>query len=106
MEVCKGDRSAFSPPKDRLVSCLLYKEGSKGSGGKVVRGEDTFRPSQVYTSLLLLPEKKKRSTSIFGGHMTYIISAQNSRIPGVSGNSSVPFPFLRLPTVFTFFFPR
>lgn len=60
MEVCKGDRSAFSPPKDRLVSCLLYKEGSKGKGGRLVRGEDTFRLPQVYTSLLILPEKKKQ----------------------------------------------
>lgn len=59
MEVCKGDRSAFSPPKDRLVSCLLYKEGNQGSGGRVVR-EDTFRLHQVYTSLLPPPEKKKQ----------------------------------------------
>lgn len=89
MEVCKGDRSAFSPPKDRLVSCLLYKEGNESSGGGV-RGEDTFtgRLPQIYTSLLLPSINKKQIN--FGGHSTCIISAQNNWIPGVHGNSFCP----------------
>lgn len=29
MEACKGDRSAFLPPKDRLLPCLIRREGSE-----------------------------------------------------------------------------
>lgn len=105
MEVCKGDRSAFSPPKDRLVSCLLYKEGNKSSGGGV-RGEDTFtgRLPQIYTSLLLPPINKKQIN--FGGHLTCITSAQNKWIPGVHGNSFCPTFLSQATYCFHLFPPR
>lgn len=48
MEVCKGDRSAFSPPKDRLVSCLIYKEGNKGSRGGEQLEKEMLRLPHLY----------------------------------------------------------
>lgn len=59
MEVCKGDRSAFSPPKDRLVSCLTYKEGNKGSwqGGGQRRTYVSIPPSLHFPSSTTWKEK-------------------------------------------------
>lgn len=71
MEVCKGDRTAFSPPKDRLVSCLMYKEGNQGGGQGVVRLEETMHldaPKFILATFCSHPKRKSGLTSVFGGH--------------------------------------
>lgn len=108
MEVCKGDRSAFSPLKDRLVSCLIYKEGNTGNGGRrVVRGEDTFRCPQSYSSLLLLPPEKKKQVnfSLWESLWPTLPQPQIAGYQEFMVTPSVLLPCLRLPTVSTFSLP-
>lgn len=102
MEVCKGDRSAFSPPKDRLVSCLIYKEGNKGSW----RGRWLEEKIRFDFPKFILPfyhlERKSRSTLVFGLYYNLPSLSPNSWMPGIHGNSFYLLPYLRPPTVSTF----